>query len=72
MEIMRRASSQRTDGSASTVAARGGPAAAQVKGSGGCSVSDRESPWVTLLKGMSRGTGLASGCIAASHECPMR
>jgi NADPH:quinone reductase-like Zn-dependent oxidoreductase len=33
---------------------RGGPAAAQVKGSGGRSVSDRESPWVTLLKGMWR------------------
>jgi hypothetical protein len=36
------------------VAARGGPVAAQVKASGGCSVSDRESPWVTLLTGMRR------------------
>ena len=33
------------------VAATGGPAAAQVKGAAGCSVNDRESPWVTLLAG---------------------
>ena len=39
---------------AKEVAARGGPAAARVKGSGGCSVSDRESAWVTLLTGMWR------------------
>jgi hypothetical protein len=39
---------------AKEVAVRGGPPAVQVKGSGGCSVSDPESPWVTLLTGMWR------------------
>jgi len=47
---------------------RGGSAAAQVKGSGGCSVSDRESPWATLL-GMWRARAWH---LAASHECPTR
>jgi hypothetical protein len=36
---------------AKEVDATGGPAAAQVKSTAGCSVSDRESPWVTLLTG---------------------
>ncbi len=36
---------------AKEVAATGRPAAAQVKHSAGCSVNDRESPWVTLLTG---------------------
>jgi hypothetical protein len=36
------------------VAATAGPGAAQVKGSAGCSVNDRESPSVTLLTGTRR------------------
>ena len=36
---------------AKEVAVPAGPAAAQVKSSAGCSVTDRESPWVTLLTG---------------------
>ena len=36
---------------AKAVAAPGGPAAAQVKSTAGCSVNDRQSPWVTLLTG---------------------
>ena len=36
---------------AKEVAATGGPAAARVKSTAGCSVNDRQSPWVTLLTG---------------------
>ena len=39
---------------AKEVATPAGPAAAQLKGSAGCSVNDRESPWVTLLTGTRR------------------
>jgi len=39
---------------AKEMAAIGGPAAAQAKSHAGCSVIDRESPWVTLLTGMRR------------------
>ena len=47
------------------MAATGGPAVAQVKRAAGCSVNDRESPWVTLLTGMWRARG---GLMAASAE----
>jgi hypothetical protein len=36
---------------AEEVATPGGPAAAQVKSTAGCSVNDRESPWATFLTG---------------------
>jgi hypothetical protein len=36
---------------AKEVTATSGPAAAQVKRAAGCSVNDRESPWVTALTG---------------------
>jgi hypothetical protein len=36
---------------AKEVTATAGPAATQVKGAAGCSVNDRESPWVTLFTG---------------------
>ena len=39
---------------AKEVAATAGPAAAQVKSTAGCAVTDRESPWVTLLTGTRR------------------
>jgi hypothetical protein len=55
---------------AKEAAARGGPAAARVKGSGGCSVSDRESPWVTLLTGMWRAR--AWHLAARLHGCVPR
>jgi len=48
------------------LAATAGPAAAQVKSSAGCSVTDRESPWVTVLTG----TWRARSCWAlASASC---
>jgi hypothetical protein len=50
---------------AKVVAAPGGPAAAQVKSTAGCSVSDRESPWVTLLTGTWRAW---SALMAASPD----
>jgi hypothetical protein len=47
---------------AKEVDAPGGPAAAQVESAAGCSVSDRESPWVTLLTGTWRArTKLTAG-----------
>ena len=50
---------------AKEVTATAGPAAAQVKGTAGCSVSDRESPWVTLLTGTWRAW---SALLAASPD----
>src|SRR6476661_1356654 len=39
---------------AKEVAAACGPAVAQARSAAGCSVNDRESPWVTLLTGTRR------------------
>src|SRR5262249_6543495 len=39
---------------AKEVAAACGPAVAQARSAAGCSVNDRDSPWVTLLTGMWR------------------
>jgi hypothetical protein len=45
---------------AKEVAAPTGPAAAQVTSISGCSVTDRESPWVTALTGTWRARYLAA------------
>jgi hypothetical protein len=47
------------------VAATGGPAVAQVKHGAGCSVNDRDSPWVTVLTGTWRAR---AGLLAESSD----
>ena len=50
---------------AKEVTAPARPAAAQVRSAAGCSVNDRESPWVTLLTGTWRAR---VGLLAASPD----